>query len=100
MGAADGGCDYRGFADFLHLRIVRAASGFRPDPRCNKGLGKSSMSSAAMPSSMPATVASENLKITDVSLTIFEWALTESVTYTRMTTPKGGKSTLGLVTIH
>lgn len=58
------------------------------------------MSSAAVSVTANQTVPSENLKVTDVTLTVFEWKLAESVTYTRMTTPKGGVSTLGLVTIH
>src|SRR5262249_30501105 len=58
------------------------------------------MSSAAASVTANQTVPSENLKVTDVTLTVFEWKLAESVTYTRMTTPKGGVSTLGLVTIH
>lgn len=46
-----------------------------------------------------SSVSSDKLKITDVSLTVFKWTGLTPVTYTRMKTPAGGESRLGLVTI-
>ena len=40
------------------------------------------------------------IRITDISLTVFRWTGLGSVIYTRQSTPPGGESLIGLVTIH